>query len=473
MSGQDPDLHARRRAFLKAASVTAIAGLAGCPLGGPDGPASETPPPTDWSPTPQSTPDESSELAGEYADRFETIVDVVDAGADPGGDRPINDVVRENAEEDTLLVFPGGTYAFEPDVLSLPANFGLVAAKGANPALLPMNLSPASEWFEFTDADRFVLDGIDFEYRPLDAMGGTVIRGPGPITIRNLYVHGEYRTIDEQLMRIDVTDADGEGVVENLVARGVDEREINTTGLYVGREHAGTLTVRNCRLERFSDNAVYASPPGGEGGAFDAAGGTVHVHGGLFRNNNIAAIRLGSTGSTVDGATVIVDETPPTIDESSLNARGIRLRGQHGQRVENCRLVYRRNAGHTEGAITVHGSNGAATIRNVVIEMDLDDVCAIRAKEPTIGGDGTLTFENVRVDGEAARGQAVSVTGRPGTGFRNCCIRQSGRDRDGIRLVDSQSCSVVRSQIDVSGTPVVLRNSSLVSGYRPQVVCSE
>ncbi|WP_241768302.1 hypothetical protein [Haloferax sp. ATB1] len=43
-----------------------------------------------------------------YLDRFSNVVNVVDAGADPKGVEPIDDVLSRHVADDTLLVFPEG-----------------------------------------------------------------------------------------------------------------------------------------------------------------------------------------------------------------------------------------------------------------------------------------------------------------------------------------------------------------------------
>ncbi len=462
----------RRRDVLRL-GAGAVAGLAGCPGQDGPGPGTETTSRGSEATRNATASTSAGEIPADYVERFDSIVDVTDAGADPSGSRPIDGVVRSEAADDTLLVFPEGRYRV--DALSMPApdGFGFVAPVGVDAAIVPTSGNPDIEWFLLSDVTDFVYDGLDIDLRESGPVGGTVLSGPGDMTVRNVRVRGGYETFEQQLMRIDVTDETGEALVENFVAAGVDKPGVNTTGLYVGRTHAGSITIRDCRLEGFSDNALYASPPGGDGDRYDAMDGAVHVRGGLFKNNNIAGIRIGSTGSTVKNATVVVDEVPRHMDDDSLNARGIRLRGKRDQVIENCRIVYGPDAGRTTGALTINGANGHATIRNVDVEMNRDDTRAILAKAPEVDGDVAPTFENVTVSGSAAGEQTVTITERPGTTFEGCCIRQSGDGRDGIQFVGSPNCSVDDSRIDVPGSPIVLENSSLRSDYVAASSCGD
>lgn len=460
-----------RRQLLRLGGV-GIAGLAGCP--GDDGPGPETdvsPTNTSTTSTPGTATTPTSRIPPDYAERFDSIVDITAAGADPSGSRAVDDVIQSVAADDTLIVFPDGQYRIDELSMPAPDNFGFFAPSEADSSIVPTEGKPNIEWLLLSDATDFLYDGIDFDFRETGPVGGTVFSGPGDIVFRNLRVRGDYETLEQQLMRIDVTNTDGEALVDNLVASAADKSDVNTTGLYVGRTHAGEITFRNCQLEGFSDNAIYASPPGGDGDRFDAKDGAVHVRGGLFRNNNIAGIRIGSTGSTVKDATVVVDEVPPHMGDS-LNARGIRLRGKRDQLIENCRIVYGPDAGATTGALTLNGANGHATIRNVSIEMNSDSTRAILAKSPEITGNVSPTFDNVSITGTAAAGQTATINGRPGTTFRNCCIRQSGDGRDGIQFVESSNCEVEDSQINVPGEPIILDNSSLASAYVASSSCN-
>ena len=43
-------------------------------------------------------------------EQYDRVVDITEAGADNSGEEPIDDVFAEEAQDDTLLKFPPGTY---------------------------------------------------------------------------------------------------------------------------------------------------------------------------------------------------------------------------------------------------------------------------------------------------------------------------------------------------------------------------
>ncbi|MFC7116180.1 hypothetical protein ACFQH2_16240 [Natronoarchaeum sp. GCM10025703] len=131
---------------------------------------------------------------------------------------------------------------------------------------------------------------------------------------------------------------DGDEVTLRRVARP-DGSNDNGEGVFVRPEHAGVVTLEDCWMEAFTDNGVYGSAPGGSSGN----NGEVNVIGGLYRNNNIANIRVGGSNSTVDGATVVLtDQQREQWGSSrSVNMRGIWVReGTDGKghdiTIKNC-----------------------------------------------------------------------------------------------------------------------------------------
>ena len=64
-----------------------------------------------------------------YAQEYATIVDAVEMGADPAGDRAINGVLDEQLGNDTLLWFPEGEYLVRPQRVSGYRNVALAAAR--------------------------------------------------------------------------------------------------------------------------------------------------------------------------------------------------------------------------------------------------------------------------------------------------------------------------------------------------------
>ncbi|MCL9814848.1 hypothetical protein [Natranaeroarchaeum aerophilus] len=95
-------------------------------------------------------------------------------------------------------------------------------------------------------------------------------------------------------------------------------------GVFVRPEHAGVAVLEHCWFESFPDNGLYASAPGGSNGN----DGEVTVIGGLYKNNNIANIRISGTNSTVESATVVLttQHDDKWGSDQSVNMRGIWVR---------------------------------------------------------------------------------------------------------------------------------------------------
>lgn len=151
-------------------------------------------------------------------------------------------------------------------------------------------------------------------------------------------------------------------------------------GIFVPSGHAGDLLVKNAWVEGWTDNGIYGSPPGTGGGA----GGTVRVHGGLFRNNNISQVRLGSDGSEVVGTAIAVDGEIPTAHNGAHNGRGVYLREPgNNMRVVDCDILM----AHSHGAVSIlagSDATGGGTIRNNRVQQEIGNA-AIHVHDSVLG----------------------------------------------------------------------------------------
>ncbi|MFC7195146.1 hypothetical protein ACFQL4_11525 [Halosimplex aquaticum] len=245
-------------------------------------------------------------------------------------------------------------------------------------------------FIDFRDVSDVLLEGITFDYTEPGYGGSLRLVTHGNFIARDLRTKGKLPDTDKSrkhvAYRFDVQDEEGIGLVERIVARDGGHDGGNGVGIFVGKDHAGTVTFRDCEVANFPNNGLYASAPGADYDGYRGANGAVHVRGGRYENNNIANIRIGSTGSTVRHATVVVDKVPPTISESDLNVRGIRLRARNGQVVEDCDIRIGEDAGEGFGAISYHPDHGSSTIKNTRIQVDRDDFSAIDATHANGGG---------------------------------------------------------------------------------------
>ncbi|MFC4549167.1 MULTISPECIES: twin-arginine translocation signal domain-containing protein [Halorussus] len=432
-----------RRRFLQAVGVGAVTALAGCPNNGMD-----DPPASDRADPPIARAD------------FDRVVNVVQAGADATGKKPIDSVLNRELRDGTLFVFPDGRYAIDGFDVSGSPRVGMVAAEGATPMLVPTTSAPNTEHtlLEATSVKAFLFDGFVLDFRRKGYGGRVFAMTDGPLTVRNVRTLGKYprKSIG---FHFAVRDRGSDGLIQNVVAPQGGRPGGESVGMFVDRRHAGDLLVRNCHLERFPNNGLYASAPGGDGG-LPIGRGRVRVHGGYYRNNNISNVRLGGEGSEARGVTVAVDEVPP---HNELNARGVLLQNGRNLLVEDCKIVIGKKAGYSLGAVVFHEDAATATIRNTQIVMDRDDLPAINARKPArnLSGATGANFQNVSITGTASGGRTVVVENRDGTRVRDCKFVQSGDDRSGIVFSRSDDCVVARSTIDVTGDAIATPNSTI------------
>lgn len=439
----ESDSRATRRRVLRRIGLAGGLGtalLAGC--GQRPGPSE-----TDTPGVPETgTPEEHSGVRDEYG----TVVDLVEAGADPDGEAPIDELLREHAGDDTLLYFPAGEYFMErPWQLREFEHFGIL---GDGAVIRPPE-GFSDYLFAFGSGDPAVdllFRGIEFDItapdtgiRPIHA------RIQDRLHVADVTVRGIQDT-DQDSFRFDVTRSDGTGLIENLRQPDGGDPEYNITGCYVGDMSEGTLTFRDCNMANFPDNGLYASN----------ANGPVHVIGGVYENNNVANVRV-TTDAVVRGVTSRSTEAK----EGFYNVRGIRLRSGRNILVENCNLEYTEVNG-SNGAITMHDGLESATVRNTRIQIDTDGVPAIMAKSPASDlGPGArgIRLENIEITGAAANQATVEIHERERTQCSGLCIYQSGDSRNGIRLLRSSQIVLQDSSIHVTGDPLVVEDSTLSS----------
>ena len=458
---RDPPSRRSRRSFL-AIAAAGVTSLAGCPGGGPE---TETPPTGTPARTATGTDRGTAtrsptQTTTDAPSRFDETVDITAVGGAADGSEPVTDLIQEHAADGTVVEFPAGTYAVDHLSLTNLHNVGLRAVEGADVSFVPT--ASASEigttLLRLVDLKRFLFEGIDLDFREQGYGGMMYVLGTDDFEIRNVRVRGQYPP-DVSGFRFEVVDPESSAIVENVRLPGGSVDGSDSVGIYVGHTHAGTLTVRDCVVENFPNNGIYASSPGRIDG-LSGSNGPVHVLGGRYKNNNIANVRLGSTGSSVQHATVIVDKVPPRHD-NGLDPRGIRMRARQGQLVENCDVRISGQVPNSSGGIVIHSEAGQATVRNTSVAVDTDGVPAIHALKPADSQRGPIV-ENVTVGGSAATEHAVDIRHRNGTRIRNSRVEQSGSDRSGVRFERSSDCVVANTNFDVTGEPITMIQSNVI-----------
>ena len=381
---------------------------------------------------------------------LDEVANLAELGADRNAEEPIDDLLASHATDGTLLYFPPGEYRIERTVAV--EGDGRLGLLGDDAVLVP------PDGFDSTmlalgypePMTALLVRGFTFDYRA-ENTGGRPILGLADdlVLYRDLSVRGE-ADVAGDIVRLDVTTNDGLGIVDRLsLPDGASVPSV--TGCEVGDNNHGDVEFYDCHISGFPDNGLYADPPEG----------SISVHGGFFRNNGVAGVRITtSEPSLVRGARVRCDDA----DAVGVNMRGIRLRGGYEHVVEDC-VVELLDVTSSDGAVTIASELASATIRNCHLHIDADGVNAIRVKSPNEDATeavraGPFRFENVRITGAAAGGAAVQAADRRGCTFQNLQIHQSGDDRDGIVTTNVEG-KLFDTCISVTNEPLSLTNSQI------------
>lgn len=440
-----------RREFLAWASVAtaSLLPLAGCGET-TDSDASETDkyperdtatPPTEGSPEPTSTTVPSP---------FDSVTDLTEVGADPSGTEPIDAIVEEHAADGRLLHLPAGEYRLDDGIgLSGLERFG-IAGDGATIVPTADQISTVL----YLNADGPVhVENVAFDLRASDADPRVVnVRGPDDVVLRDLTVRGTLGG-GNGAIRIDVTDPDGSGRIERLRLPDGSVAGERVTGCYVGDTNEGEILFKDCHIEGFSDNGLYADPTTGR----------MTVEGGYFANNGIANVRV-KAGSVVRNVHVRCDSAARDFE----NMRGIWLTNHEPDAdaepplVENCR-VEMQEATYSDGAIGLTSELPGMRLRNTEIRVDVDNAHGVWAEVPyeEVGNGTGLECTGVSITGDAESGFGIKIDGRDGCVLEDIEVTHSSADRNGIGFQRSQGNVLRNARLNVGGVPILLQDATL------------
>lgn len=464
-----------RRDYLALAGATVTTGIAGCSEQSKGrrstrGRTTSTPRSTRETSTSPHSPVTTNDHS------YENRVDLAEAGADRTGSEPIDEVLREHIEDDTKLVFPEGEYLLEGDSngsmrITDAENVAFVGEDGAT-LKAPPNVN--GSWFLVDQSRNVAFENIDVDVtannaaptlqfsvstglsvRDVEVIGRGTRDGSRPGTSGNVPVGNAFMP--------SVRSSNGHGVIENVVAKtggriGTYNQGKGRVGVFVGREHRGTLRIVNSRLEEFPNNGIYGS----------RTTGVVQVVGGKYENNDISQVRIGSEGSYVRGATIRVDASrvrSPNARADFLNSRGIRIEAgpiqTAGAKVQNCDITIR-DVPRSNGGIAVGKAGGRFTIADSRIRIHDDRMRAINVKPPTGGVHPAPPephggeIKRVRISGGANGDAAIKIVDRPKTIVRDCVIEQTGERRQGVHVVRSNDCLITGGSITTTQYPILV-----------------
>jgi hypothetical protein len=394
------------------------------------------------------------ELGSEYAN----TVDIVEAGADNTGTQPIDDVLESVVADDTMVVFPPGTYRMEREFsYQNGRDVALVGKRGsAQTTLLVRPSFQDSNLFDFGASAGFAVDGLRIQGFSIDMTA----RGAGACFLW-AYAHGGVLVEDivvdgvlqgelppgkgEILLRLDVIDERGTALLKDISAPDGGEYFGSgepSTGIYIGGLHAGSVTIENCEMSGFQDNGVYTS-------AASEAGGSVVIRGGRYANNDISNVRVGGGETLVEGVSIVQDSVAGMIYN---NPRGLFARDGNAT-VRDTTIEYHEG---DSMAIQVGPAMGAVELENVRVHQTTDNITLLcQSNSSSVEATGLV----VVVEGSGrqvlyAEGGRIRIT--------NSCIQAPDGTRDGL-LFNSVDARVSNSIVNVSGTPIRGAETSNIS----------
>jgi len=422
----------------------------------------------------------------ETAENYQTVIDAVDAGADPNGNESITSVLEEEAADDTLIEFPEGRYYMDEQVrFTNFENFGLVGAPSAT--IVPANYynfeGPSYRLFRFGTSNNPGQD-LRVENLTIDqtasntglrVLNGVVTDG---LIVRDIDVVGQHDSGLPGPGFFSVRDSSGEGVVENFDAPDGAQFKQNTpsagegwwldvTGIYAN-QNRGTLRFKDCTLGGFPSTGLYASQSDGQ----------IIVDGGVYENSDVASIRIGADNSYVTDATVRVDHT----QAENQTQRGIRVENGDGVRILDTdveitepngdAILVRGNCGGTwiqdttvsvEGdrantGIVVSGGGGETTIYRTKIDLHTPGGYGIRAPDADVDDHPKLHCEAMSITGSVGdEGARFGIlNGRDNAEFRAVTVDQSSNEnwRRGLRNT-GDDCLIFKGEYRSESYPIV------------------
>ena len=396
---------------------------------------------------------------------FDRVVNVVnDLGLDRNGNRPIQSELNNAEQEGTLFVFPEGEYRVTGRILMLFRDSVGMVGRGNVRFKVPNRYN---DWAVIMDHGQDVLfENIDIDLRSYGATPGCRFAGYNDVQVHNVEFIGQGAHPNKgagvnPALGLIARDRNARVLAENVVARnkgrmGAYNRGNGRLGVWVGKPNKGTVTLRNCHFSGFPNNGLYAS----------RTPGVVQVEGGVYRNNDVSQVRLGSEGSYVKDARIEVDPSKSRSPnpQRMLNARGVRIESgpinTAGVTVENCDIRIA-NGASSQGGVVAARPAGMFDVVDTRIRVDADNTHAILGMTPNGGGafdtppwPHRARIANVSVTGNASGGHAIEMKSRPESVIRSCCIEQHGSDRGGIMLSNSNRSVVRGSTVNVTNQVV-------------------
>ncbi|SEM03391.1 pectate lyase family protein [Haloferax larsenii] len=405
-------------------------------------------------------------------------INVVDVGADPTGEESISPVLDALTTEDgTTFYFPEGEYLM--DDMFRNAGFNGFELRGDDATIVPAPDYDGRWLFKLgtyeEPGEDLYIEGLTFDFSA-DETGLRVVQAQvkDDLLVQDLAVSGRHDSGKYGPFCFDVTHPDGIGSIENVRLPDGGEFSENTpgdinvgpTGIIVSQYHEGKLWVRNCDVGPWPDNGLYCSTEKGR----------VVVKGGLFKNSNIASIRLSGDYSSIHDATVIVDNQR----DNDINQRAIRLDGgaynwventdvylkqPNGRaisiqndvkwaRIQDCRVVV--EDGEPTRAICVSPQTGKVDILNTEVEFDAPGQALHIQGPSSADADPVYVLKTtITGSGDGSHGRHAVRAERGNCLFDRLDVEQTGDDyRRGIKIL-GDGCTLKWGDYNTTHIPIV------------------
>ena len=291
-------------------------------------------------------------------------MNAAEAGCDPTGRTPSDEAFRQAIAEDTLLTFPAGTYRFtEPQVVLGLDSVGLLGEGEVSFAAPP---GFDSNLLTIVGGSELRFGGIDIDMTAAGAVPGLRLRARDRLLVEDVEFRGRgvYAPTGEPVANAlspVVGSPDSVGIVRNVRARndGPMGPEYRTAtgraGIWIGGATRGTVTIADCHLQGFQNGGAYVSETAAE----------IRVVGGVYRDNDLAGIRIGGTSptNTVENARVEAGlgnvMASDSTSSGTMNTCAIRLEGGgSGTEVRGCELALGAGVEGESAIVAAHGYGG-------------------------------------------------------------------------------------------------------------------
>jgi hypothetical protein len=408
------------------------------------------------------TPSDRSRLEG----RFGTVHNVVEEGVDDTGELYVDDQIHGLAGDDTLLYFPSGTYRIGGLRFRNLSNFGLLG----DDATFRIGTRGRSVSLGFQHVSDVHVEGFTLDNSVANTAAWCDFKCVGGSNVIRNYSVTDFVDVDERTngFTLMVEGADTDLTLENVDLRhgarnGAAAFVFPQREFYDPNDEPGALEFRNCVMNGWGKEGLYAS----------AHGGPLRVIGGEYANNAIVQVRVGGgnagTEAIVRDVTVRVTEIPDYTPDGNRIFRGIWLKEGDECLVEGCTVdISGVGPNQTQGAIVVNNQFGRATIRDCDLTTNVQRP-AIAANNPVseyrpgpmpsmdrLPEEWSVTCENVMISGESPNTPAVEIHRREGCTLSDITIDKTGQASDGVQLYESADCRIDTSSVTVSRFPLVV-----------------